>query len=118
MNVGTDVIEIERVEKSAQNESFLRGVYTQNELEYYRAHGSKAETLAGMFCAKEAVSKAFGSGFSGFRPCDIEILHGENGAPRVNLLGSAKQKYNAEKIKISISHCVSYATATAVYLDD
>lgn len=116
MNIGTDIIEIDRVEKSARNENFLRGVYTQSELEYCRAHGSKAQTLAGMFCAKEAVSKAVGTGFCGFRPCDIEILHGENGAPRVNLLGGA-QKYNGQ-IKISISHCERYAVATAVYLGD
>ena len=54
--IGTDIIEIERVRKSAQSASFLNGVYTCAEREYYMAHGKIEETLAGMFCAKEAVA--------------------------------------------------------------
>lgn len=117
MKVGTDIIEIERVRKSAQSESFFCGVYTEKEHEYYETHGKKAETLAGMFCAKEAVSKALGTGFRGFRPCDIEITHNSLGAPQVSLLGKAAELFPTAQIELSISHCKEYATATALVTD-
>lgn len=112
--IGTDIIEIERVRKSAENSAFLKGVFTDNERDYYAAHGSKAETLAGMFCAKEAISKALGTGFRGFKPCDVEILHKETGAPYVNFTDKAKEKFSDVKVEISISHCKDYATAVAI----
>ncbi len=112
--LGTDIIEISRVEKSIANPSFFLGVFTDTEREYYAAHGSRAETLAGMFCAKEAVAKALGTGFAGFRPSDIEILHTRAGAPYAELRGKAKEKFPTESVEISISHCKAYAVATAL----
>ena len=112
--IGTDIIEIERVRKSAENESFLAGAFTAAEREYYESHGKRAETLAGMFCAKEAISKALCTGFRGFKPCDVEILHKESGAPYVNFTGKAKEKFSDVKVEISISHCKDYATAVAI----
>lgn len=116
--LGTDIIEIERIRKSAENPSFVNGVFTPAEREYYRARGSRAETLAGMFCAKEAAAKALGSGFTGFRPCDVEILHTEGGAPYARLSGKALELFPDARLEISISHCKEYATATAVCYRD
>ena len=112
--IGTDIIEIERIEEAATKESFFRGVFTEAERAYYAAHGSRAETLAGLFCAKEAVAKALGCGFKGFRPNDIEIEHDALGAPTVRLLGAAKEKFPHARLCVSISHCRTYATATAI----
>lgn len=112
--LGTDIIEIERVSESAKSGAFISGVFTDCERAYYEAHGGRAETLAGMFCAKEAVAKALGRGFNGFRPNDIEIYHDDLGAPHVRLLGSAKKLFPDAEIEVSISHCFSYATATAI----
>ena len=115
--LGTDIIEIRRIKEAAQKESFLAGVYTPAEREYYSAHGNKAETLAGMFCAKEAVAKALGTGFCGFRPNDVEILHTETGAPYVRLMGKAKKLFPHVRLEISVSHCNEYATAVALGTD-
>lgn len=112
--LGTDIIEIARVGESAKNSAFMSGVFTESERAYYEAHGKKAETLAGMFCAKEAVAKALGTGFRGFRPNDIEIYHDEAGAPQVRLLGSAKEKFPDAEPQVSISHCKEYATAVCI----
>lgn len=116
--LGTDIIEIERIAEAAQKASFLKGVFTENERAYYAAHGSRAETLAGLFCAKEAVAKALGCGFRGFRPSDIEIGHDETGAPHVTLLGAAKEKFPDKELCVSISHCKTYATAAAIVVGD
>jgi len=112
--IGTDIIEIERVRKSAENESFSAGAFTAAEREYYESHGKRAETLAGMFCAKEAVAKALGCGFRGFRPCHVEIMHDSLGAPRARLIGKAAELFPNAQIEISISHCAEYATAVAI----
>lgn len=112
--IGTDIIEIERIAEAAAKESFYKGVFTDCEREYYETHGKRTEILAGLFCAKEAVVKALGTGFTGFRPCDIEIFHDISGAPKVRLLGKAKEKFPNAEIEVSISHCKAYATAVAV----
>lgn len=112
--LGTDIIEIERVRRSAENEAFYNGVFTESEREYYSAHGKRAETLAGMFCAKEAIVKALGSGFNGIKPCDIEITHDELGAPRVRFSNRIAALVERVEAEVSISHCKEYATAVAV----
>lgn len=112
--IGCDIIEIDRIRKAAEKGSFLRGVFTDAERAYYVQQGSKAQTLAGMFCAKEAVAKALGSGFRGFRPCDIEIRHDDNGAPQARLCGKAKEIWGDAEVEISVSHCDTYAMAVAV----
>ena len=112
--LGIDIVEIERIKAASQRESFLTGVYTEAEREYYDAHGKHAETLAGMFCAKEAVAKALGTGFCGFRPNEVEILHTETGAPTVRLTGRAKALFPHVGLEVSISHCKEYATAVAM----
>ena len=109
--IGIDIAEIERVREKATSETFLKSVFTAKEIEYYNSRGKKAETLAGMFCAKEAVAKALGTGFRGFRPSDIEVTHNELGAPEAELYGGAKELAGKREVHISISHCKEYATA-------
>lgn len=116
--LGTDVIEIDRIKEAVARESFFNGVFTEKERAYYARHGSRVETLAGLFCAKEAVAKALGCGFRGFRPCDVEITHDEAGAPAVTLVGAAREKFPNVKLRVSISHCRSYATAVALVLPE
>lgn len=118
IGIGTDVIEIERIQKAVQNtESFLNKIYTTREQAYYKENHKKVETLAGLFAAKEAVSKALGTGFRGFSARDIEMLPNTLGKPEVYLYGGANTRANElgiDKIHVSISHCRAYATAFAV----
>lgn len=116
--IGTDIIEISRVEKAILNTStFVNKVYTKNEQTYYKEKHKKVETLAGLFAAKEAVSKALGTGFRGFGMRDIEIVPNELGKPVVTLYGEAKvlsDRLGIQEIHISISHCKTYAVSYAV----
>ncbi len=108
---GIDILEIERIREKMNSEPFLRSVFTESELEYFALRGKRAETLAGTFCAKEAVAKALGTGFRGFRPSDIEIYRDELGAPKVRLFNKAAELLGSRHIHVSISHCREYATA-------
>lgn len=114
IGTGTDIIEISRIKNVFKNETFLRKMFTNNEIEYLKCRG--AESTAGYFCAKEAVAKCLGTGFSGFNFTDIEILK-KNSAPYVLLHGNAQKIAGNQKIAhifISISHCKEYATAIAI----
>ena len=75
IGIGTDILEIERMKKSVDNNKFMSTYYTVKEIEYINSKTNKSETACAIFCGKEAVSKAIGTGFSGFMPKDIEILH-------------------------------------------
>jgi phosphopantetheine--protein transferase-like protein len=72
-----------------------------------------AQTMAGLFAAKEAVVKALGIGFSGFWPCDVEICHDIKGKPYVRLHNKAR-KYENHCIAVSISHTKTDAVAFAL----
>ena len=118
IGIGNDIIEIERIEKAILKEGFKNKVYTQRELENIKKRGNRAETYAGVFSAKEAISKAIGTGVREFSLTDLEILNDDLGKPYVvvserldKIIKSKKENY---QIEISISHSKKYATAMAV----
>lgn len=114
IGVGTDMIEIERVRKACGKQAFFTRCFSVREQEMIRGQMDKA---AGNFAVKEAVAKVFGTGFSGFRPGDIEVLRDERGKPYVNLLRGAKEaavSAGIVKIHVSITNTDYYAVAFAV----
>lgn len=112
--IGTDIIEISRIQKAIQKKSFLQKIFTQNEIQYFKQKGEHPETLAGIFAAKESVAKAIGTGFRGFSPIDIEILHDTSQKPTIHLSDNIKIKLQINEIYVSISHCKSYAQAFVI----
>lgn len=117
IGIGVDIIEIERIEKAIRkNDKFLQRLFNESEIAYIEKKGNRAETVAGLFAAKEAVSKVLGTGISVFPWLDIEISHTESGQPIVILKNQAKTLANEKSITnimISISHCKTYAVANA-----
>ena len=116
--IGNDIIEIERIEKAISKEGFKNKVYTQRELKNIKKRGDRVETYAGIFSAKEAISKAIGTGVRKFSLTDLEILNDDLGKPYVvvsekldKIIKSKKENY---QIEISISLSKKYATAIAV----
>ncbi|MHB9314369.1 holo-ACP synthase [Fusobacterium polymorphum] len=118
VGIGNDIIEIERIEKAISKEGFKNKIYTQRELENIEKRGNRTETYAGIFSAKEAISKAIGTGVREFSLTDLEILNDDLGKPYVvvsekldKILKTKKEDY---QIEISISHSRKYATAMAI----
>lgn len=114
IGIGTDIIEIDRVKRLIEKKNFLNRFFTEGEREYLA--NKKPESTAGYFCAKEAVVKALGTGFSGFKWTDVEIIK-INSVPGVILHGKAFEIANSKginSIRLSISHCRTYAVATAI----
>lgn len=121
VSCGVDIVEIDRIKHSLENggENFRNRVFTDREIEYCEAKNSiKYESYAARFAAKEAVSKAFGTGMGKYISWkDIEVLNDDYGKPYIALTAKARELFcsmNAADISISLSHCRSYAIAYAV----
>ena len=114
IGIGNDMIEIERVRKACSKATFLTRYFTIKEID---SLGKKITSLAGNFCVKESVAKAFGTGFREFSLIDIEVLRDELGKPYVNLYGKAKVLavgLGIKKIHVSISNLKELAQAMVV----
>lgn len=120
LDIGSDIIEIDRVAKAIRRTGnrFLEKIYSEKEQAYCRSYKDPYPRFAGTFAAKEAVSKALGTGF---RPgilswLDVEISHDPYGKPIATLSPEAQQVFGAPRILLTISHCKAYASATAIIL--
>lgn len=117
MKVGIDIVEIERFEKIAKNLDNVNNIFTPEEIAYFKTFSSPVQHIAGTFAAKEAVAKAFKTGFNSLvTPQNIEILH-LNQVPQVNLLGQSKDYFKEKgfkEIDISISHNKTNAIAICI----
>ena len=87
LGIGVDIIENNRIKKSIQNNKFKTRVYSSNELKLSKNVKNKVAYFSKRFAAKEAFSKALGTGFSenlNFK--DIEIVSDKKGKPKYCLL--------------------------------
>lgn len=117
---GIDTIEISRLDeiKPEIKKRFIRRVFTDKEIQQAR---NRTDVLSGLFAAKEAVSKALGTGIGWVNWRDIEIVHLPSGQPTVVLYGNAKAVANQLGLNtwtVSISHDRNKSIAVAVALGD
>lgn len=112
--IGCDIIEISRIENSMKNPRFLSENFTESENEYFKSKKYNPQSVAAAFAAKEAFSKALGTGVSGFLLRDVEVLHDELSKPYINPLNNAAAMVGNKKIHLTLSHCEKYAQAVAV----
>lgn len=122
--IGIDVIEVERIEEAVEEfgERFLERIFVEAERSYCEGQQRPAIHYAARWAAKEAVSKAFGTGIGkdlGWH--DVEIRRRTSGEPEVVLHGRAREFAESRgvvEIKVSLTHAKSYAAANAVVLGD
>jgi holo-[acyl-carrier protein] synthase len=120
LGVGIDIIEVSRIEASHERfgERFLNRILHPNEISYCLSHKAPGPFLAARFAAKEAISKAFGTGIGaqlGWR--DMEVGRKESGEPFVILHGPGQELLKARGARvvlISLSHTQAHAAAVAI----
>jgi holo-[acyl-carrier protein] synthase len=117
--IGTDILEVERMaEMAARGSAYLETIFTRNEIDYCESKKRKPEHYAARYAAKEAVLKAFGTGWrGGLAFADVEILNDEMGKPEVHLHGKAKEffeDHQIARVMISLSHTGDTALAVAI----
>lgn len=119
MEVGVDLVKVDRFQKMLENKEGLKKHFTGYEIEYVFSKGeNKLNSLAGIFACKESVLKALGLGIFSNKLTlkDIEIKH-LNGRPVVEM--SSKlfyylQKLGCDDIKVTISHDGEYAISECI----
>ena len=120
LGIGIDIIEVARIEASYQKfgERFLNRILLPGEINYCLSHRAPGPFLAARFAAKEAISKAFGTGIGaqlGWQ--DMEVARKESGEPYVVLHEKGQQLLKARGARamlISLSHTQAHATAVAI----
>ncbi len=113
MKVGTDIIQITRIEQavSKHGDAFKRRFLNNSEI----VLADKIESLAGFWAAKEAIAKALGCGIGsrlGFH--DICITKDPRGAPHFTLATEVQKIHSIQKSSLSISHDGGFAIAVVV----
>jgi holo-[acyl-carrier protein] synthase len=120
LGTGIDIIEVARIKTSLEKfgERFGQRILLPGEIAYCLSHKTPAPFVAARFAAKEAISKAFGTGIGaslGWQ--DMEICKKESGEPFVVLHGKGKKLFEsrgAKQLLVSLSHTQNYAAATAI----
>src|ERR1044071_2542386 len=120
VGTGVDLVECARIQNSIDRfgDHFLRRVFTDGEIKYSMSMKFPARHLAARFAAKEAVSKAFGTGIGkamGWR--DIDIQKKSSGEPFLVLSGAAQELATRRGITaalVTLSHTEHHAVASVV----
>ncbi len=123
IGLGTDLIEIERIERSVERfgEAFLRRIFTPGEIAYCQSKKNAAESLAARFAAKEAGAKALGTGISrgvSWREFEVRRLPGQR--PELHLSGRAAEiaaGLGVRRLALSLTHSRSVSMAVVVAED-
>ncbi len=114
MEIGVDIVEIARIRSSYDRfgEAFMKKILTSAEMVQCLSKPDPVASLAGRFAAKEAISKALGTGIAkGLTWHSIEVLNDETGKPCV----SVHAPFFSGRVSISISHDRHSAVAMALF---
>jgi holo-[acyl-carrier protein] synthase len=106
--IGVDIIENSRIKKSISDRKFLNRIYTIDEIAKSKKTNNKTAFFSKRFAAKEAFSKALGSGFrKGLNFKDISIINDKYGKPSIRISNKIskilKKKYKINKVKVLLS---------------
>ena len=106
--IGTDIISIVRIKNSLKNRNFIQRIFNKKEILKCKKTKNSFSCFAKRFAAKEAFSKALGTGISnGINFNEIVILNKKSGKPYITVIGQTKKilnkKFIRKKIKISLS---------------
>ena len=121
LGIGVDIIKNERIRKSIKSNKFKNRIYSSKELKLSKLTKDKVAFFSKRFAAKEAFSKALGTGFSSnlnFK--DIEIINDKKGMPKYaenkKIIKIVQRKYKIKKFNsfLSISDEKDYSTAFAI----
>ncbi len=118
VGTGVDIAEISRVERllGLYGERFERKVFTEEEVAYCRRFNHRrAEHYAVRFAAKEAFSKAIGTGIRmGFRWREVGVTRHMGGPPLIELRGAMAERFGGLRIHLSLTHSGDNAIAMVV----
>jgi len=118
--VGIDLVDVARVRSALERypEKFRNRIFTPAEARFCETLSDKYPAYAGRFAAKEAFSKALGTGLRGaigWR--EIDVCDNEQRRPTIRVTGRAEKILAGRNVHVSISHLPDYATAIVIIED-
>lgn len=118
IGIGVDISEVSRFEKWVKNKDLLCRFFNEQEMSDKESVSLLCQHYAARFAAKEAFSKALGTGILGFNLTEVFVTHDKLGKPELMLTGKAKEKFEEicgeGKIHLSLSHEKNNAIAFVV----
>ena len=123
LGIGTDIVNVQRIDKSLKKfgKNFKNKIFSKSEILYCEKKGNSSSYYAKRFAAKEAFSKALGTGIrKGISFKNIEIFNDTSGKPNIRLKGAVdiylrkKIKKNKYNIYLSLSDDKPWAQATVI----
>ena len=122
LGLGVDIVEIDRMKLAlARTPRLKERVFSDDERRYCEQKARPYVHYAMRFAAKEAVLKALGTGFSGMRFRDVEVVRENNGRPTPHLSGRAAERaaeLGVIELHLSLSFTHSTAVASAVAITE
>ena len=106
--IGTDIVSVDRIKESLTKKHFIKRIFNEKEIVKCKRINKSINCFAKRFAAKEAFSKALGTGISnGINFNEIVILNKKSGKPYINIIGRTKKilnkKFKGKKSKFSLS---------------
>ena len=118
--IGTDLADLKRIRAAFERfgARFRGRVFTPAEIDFCEGMADKYASYAARFAAKEAFSKALGTGLRGLVSWrDIQVNDNERSRPTITTYGRARQLLGNRRVHVSLSHTGEYATAVVVIED-
>lgn len=115
--VGVDIIEVSRIKMSIEDYGslFTDKIFTPEEKKYCADKPNPFQHYAARFAAKEAFSKATGTGWnSDFSWQEVEVVNEPSGKPCLHLNGLALKAFGGKKVFLSLSHSGDYVVAVVI----
>ena len=116
--IGTDIIQVDRIKKNLKKKGFINRIFSKKEITKCKKISNSSNCFAKRFAAKEAFSKALGTGISrGINFNEILNLNKKSGKPYISLIGQTKKIFSSKvknkktKIALSVSDEKKYAVA-------
>lgn len=114
---GIDIVKISRFEKIVTNNKLMKKLFSPSEITFFNSKKKPVQNAAASFAAKEAFSKALGTGIREFNLTDISVRHNSLGKPYFEFSETLKEiikKMGYESFELSISHEKEYAVASVI----
>lgn len=122
LSIGTDIVEVQRIDNAIRRfgESFINRIFGEEEISYCLRSSRSSIGFAARFAAKEAYSKALGTGIGNIISWkDIIVSKRSSGEPYIVLSKNASHQMSIrgfQDIKLSISHTKTLAHAVVVLM--
>ena len=118
LGLGIDIVHVGRIRHWESVPGLVERYFHPDEVSDARARGpGECFSLAARFAAKEAFGKALGTGLSGIRLGDIQVVNDRNGRPEIVLHGTALARFTSfggSRVHVSLTHESDNAVAVAV----